>query len=129
MVREFLRRFPVERLIELVAGESGTNPESPPHVYLVSQGEAAVRKALLLAEELRSALPGLRLVSNCGAGSFKSQFKRADRSRALWAMVLGDEELAQNTVVLKPLRSEVPQENVAMGDLEARLRKLAAEKG
>ena len=118
----------VERLIDLVAAEGAPGLESLPHVYLVAQGETPVGKALLLAEELRTQLPGLRLVNNCGGGTFKSQFRRADRSGALWALVLGEEELAQNTVVLKPLRMDEAQETVAMPELAARLGALLAEK-
>jgi histidyl-tRNA synthetase len=118
----------VERLIDLVAAEGIPVPESPPHAYLVAEGDASIRKALLLAEELRTNLPGLRLVNNCGGGSFKSQFRRADRSGALWALVLGEEELKQNTVVLKPLRSSQGQETLAMPGLAARLGALLADK-
>jgi len=70
-----------------------------------------------LAESLRDAIPGLRLACNPGEGSFKSQFKRADRSGAAVALVLGDEELEQDRVTIKNLREDVPQEQVATGDL------------
>lgn len=118
----------IERLIDLVAEEGTAEPEFPPHVYVVAQGDAAVRKALLLAEELRTELPGLRLVNNCGGGSFKSQFRRADRSGALWALVLGEEELAQNVVVLKPLRTDEAQETVPAPDLAERFGALLVDK-
>jgi len=120
----------VERLIDLVAagGAGDPDPGSPPHVYLVAQGDAAVHKALLLAEQLRSALSRLRLVNNCGGGSFKSQFKRADRSGALWAVVLGEEEMAQGTVILKHLRADHAQETLAIAELEGRLEALVAGK-
>jgi histidyl-tRNA synthetase len=72
---------------------------------------------MVFAEELRAALPDLRLQVNCGGGSFKSQFKRADRSGARFALVIGDDEAAQQQVVIKPLRSDAAQETVLQGDI------------
>ncbi|MGH6959652.1 MAG: histidine--tRNA ligase, partial [Dongiaceae bacterium] len=63
-------------------------------VYLCAFGEPAEIAALTLAERLRDQLPGLRLQVNAGAGSFKSQLKKADKSGALYALVLGEDELA-----------------------------------
>ena len=64
-------------------------------VYVCAFGEAAELAALTLSERLRDRLPNLRLQVNAGAGSFKSQFKKADKSGALYALILGDDELAQ----------------------------------
>ena len=72
---------------------------------------------MVFAEELRAALPGLRLQANCGGGSFKSQFKRADRSGAGFALVIGDDEVAQQQVIVKPLRSDAAQETVLQQDI------------
>jgi histidyl-tRNA synthetase len=72
---------------------------------------------MVFAEELRAALPGLRLQVNCGGGSFKSQFKRADRSGAVFALVIGDSEVAQQQVVLKPLRSDAGQESLLQQEI------------
>jgi histidyl-tRNA synthetase len=80
-------------------------------------GEAASREGLVLAEQVRDALPDLQLVTHCGGGGMKAQFKRADRSGARYAMVLGDSELASETVVLKPLRADEPQTIVPREDL------------
>jgi histidyl-tRNA synthetase len=71
----------------------------------------------VFAEELRAVLPGLRLQVNCGGGSFKSQFKRADRSGAAYALVIGDSEAAQQQAVLKPLRSDAEQESLMQQDI------------
>ncbi|MEH6564130.1 MAG: histidine--tRNA ligase [Halopseudomonas sp.] len=90
-------------------------------VYLVTLGEAAVTAGLRLAEQLRDALPGLRLVVHAGGGSFKSQFKKADKSGALYALVLGENEVAQQQIGLKPLRTEAEQENLGWQELPARL--------
>jgi histidyl-tRNA synthetase len=114
----------LERLISLM--EAAPPPlRAPADVYLVAVGEKAQRAALRLAERLRDATPGLRLLSHCGGGSFKSQFKKADRSGAGYALVLGDGELERGVIGIKPLREggdqdEVPLEAVP-GYLRARL--------
>jgi histidyl-tRNA synthetase len=107
----------LERLVAVLEDLNPTAGETAADVYLVSLGDAAVGEGLVLAEELRNALPGLELVSNCGGGSMKAQFKRADRSGARYALVLGDAELAGGSVVLKPLRSDEPQISVARDQL------------
>jgi histidyl-tRNA synthetase len=86
-------------------------------LYLCAIGEAAELAALALSEQLRDRLPGLRLQVNAGGGSFKSQFKKADKSGALFALVLGEDELAQEVVGFKPLRGQGEQQNVAWGAL------------
>jgi len=102
----------LERLLGLLASGGVELPGNVPHVYLVLDGALGSRHGMVLAEELRAALPGLRLQTNCGGGSFKSQFKRADRSGARFALVIGDDEVAQQQVVLKSLRSDAAQETV-----------------
>ncbi|ACO80164.1 histidyl-tRNA synthetase [Azotobacter vinelandii CA] len=90
-------------------------------VYFCAFGEAAELAALGLAERLRDALPGLRLAVNAGAGSFKSQLKKADKSGALYALVLGEDELAGRIVGLKSLRAEGEQQSVGWDELGERL--------
>jgi|TARA_R100001132_G_scaffold22938_2_gene21222 histidyl-tRNA synthetase len=93
----------LERLIALLEA-GGALPETvSPDVYLVAVGEAAAAQSLLLAESLRDQLPQLRLISHCGGGSFKSQFKRADRSGARWTLILGEEEMAQQIIGVKTM--------------------------
>ncbi len=62
-----------------------------------------------LAEALRDQLPQLKLQVNCGGGSFKSQFKKADKSGAEYAIVIGDDEAARGEIALKPLRADREQ--------------------
>ncbi|MAS67043.1 MAG: histidine--tRNA ligase [Pseudomonadales bacterium] len=90
-------------------------------VYLVTLGDVAARAGLRLAEQLRDALPSLRLVVHAGGGSFKSQFKKADRSGALYALVLGEDEVAAQQIGFKPLRSGEEQETLSWQDVPARL--------
>lgn len=86
-------------------------------VYLCPMGEAEALAALVLADQLREELPWLRLQTHCGGGSFKSQFKRADKSGARFALVLGDAELAANTVSVKDLRLDGEQITLAHTEL------------
>ena len=108
----------VERLIELI-GDSGI--ESGPDAYLVAVGERAQQRALIIAEALRESMPRLRLLCHCGGGSFKSQFKKADRSGARVALVLGDDELDQGSIGIKPLRDNGEQQRVALNALPGAL--------
>jgi len=113
----------IERLLLLIEtlGKVPAELARQVDVYLVTLGDAAVTAGLRLAEQLRDALPGLRLVVHAGGGSFKSQFKKADKSGALYALVLGENEVAEQQIGLKPLRTEEEQENLSWQDLPARL--------
>ncbi|MBS3804207.1 MAG: histidine--tRNA ligase [Oleiphilaceae bacterium] len=86
-------------------------------VYVTALGESAVANALALSEQLRNALPGCVVVSHCGGGSFKSQMKKADRSGARYAVILGENEVVAETAALKPLRSGEPQQDVPQAQL------------
>jgi histidyl-tRNA synthetase len=119
----------MERLLALLQESGADLAAASPHVFLVMSGEAARRRGLVLAEELRDAVPGLRLQTCCDGGSFKSQFKRADRSGAQFALVLGDEETAAGTVVMKPLRSDHEQQSLQQQQLAGHLRGLLSAAG
>ena len=107
-----------ERLIELM--RAGAEPETEsPHVYLVMAGEGSIDGGLQLAESLRDRVPGLNIRSNLGGGSFKAQFKRADRSGAPLAIVLGEDELANRVATIKHLREQKPQDQVSFDELES----------
>lgn len=113
----------VERLVLLIETLDKVPAELARQVdvYLAAFGEAAELAAFKLSEQLRDALPGLRLVVNAGAGSFKSQLKKADKSGALFALVLGEDELNQQVVGVKPLRGDAPQQTIAWDALSAHL--------
>ena len=113
----------VERLVLLIETLDKVPAELARQVdvYLAAFGEAAELAALRLSEQLRDAVPGLRLVVNAGGGSFKSQLKKADKSGALFALILGEDELNQQVVGVKPLRGEAAQQTVAWDALAAHL--------
>ena len=111
----------LERLVLLV---QAVNPDFKPRptvdVYLISSGEATLSAAIALAENLRDALPALRLMTNYGGGNFKKQFGRADKWGARLALVLGENEVAAQQVVVKNLATG-DQETLAQSDVAARL--------
>jgi histidyl-tRNA synthetase len=94
----------VERVVALIE-QAGTAPAAQTaDVYMVVQGESSIGVAMRVADELRRASTGRRVELNLGGGNFKAQFRRADRSGAPLALVLGEDELARGVVQLKPLR-------------------------
>jgi len=110
----------VERLVALLVAAGGTPAPRPPDVYVVVSGERAAGEALRIVERLRSERPQLRFELNLGGGNFKAQFRRADRSGAPLALIVGDDELARGVLAVKPLRieagqSECPLEALAAG--------------
>jgi histidyl-tRNA synthetase len=98
----------LERLLELTDFSKMPDKQSP-HVYLILSGEQAAERGILLAEQLRDQLPELRVLTHCGGGSLKSQFKKADKSGAELALVLAEDEIVQNHVSIKFLRADTPQ--------------------
>ena len=112
----------VERLVSLYEACGGEYPPVAPDAYIVAVGDGTQARAFALAEELRDAASGLRIELNLGGGSFKSQLKRADKSGATWALVLGEQELEEGRIGLKPLRSGAEQENIALAELAAVLK-------
>ncbi len=114
----------LERLIELYKICGGDHVSGAPDVYVVAVGEAVVEPAFKVVEQLRDATNGLRIEMNCGGGSFKSQMKRADRSGAQVAVILGEAEVADETVGIKPLRdADGEQISVGWGELGPALAK------
>ncbi|MBK7541252.1 MAG: histidine--tRNA ligase [Candidatus Competibacteraceae bacterium] len=99
----------LERLIAMLAA-AGQPTVEPPHVYLIVAGAAAERQGLALAEQLREQVPALRLQMHCGGGGFKAQFRRADHSGARFALILGDNEIASQTVAIKALRAAASEQ-------------------
>ncbi|MGF1545837.1 MAG: histidine--tRNA ligase [Thiotrichales bacterium] len=119
----------VERLLELLDAQGSAPGLEPLHAYLVLAGAAAERAGVALAERLRDAVPGLRLLMNADAGSVKSQMKRADRSGAQVALVLGEAELQASMIAIKPLRdASVTQEDLDFTRICNRLADLVAAK-
>lgn len=101
----------LERLVSLIEQQGNYPGAQAPALYIVMAGDAATAAGLTLAETIRAALPQIKVACNLGGGNFKNQLKRADKSGAEYALILGDDEVQQGTVVVKPLRqSESPQQ-------------------
>ena len=111
----------LERLLELSNLENMPDEQSP-HVYMLISGENAARKGLVLAEQLRDQVSGLRIMSHCGGGNFKKQFKKADKSGAELALVLGEDEIAQNQATIRFLRHDKPQNRLQWSEIADFLR-------
>jgi histidyl-tRNA synthetase len=111
----------MERFVALFEACGGQAPAQDADIFLVAVGEAALQRAVILAEELRDRLAGIRVELNLGGGSFRSQLKRADKSNAQYALVIGEQELADGTIGLKPLRSTEDQLSLSMDTVVAEL--------
>jgi len=104
----------VERVVELLVQAQRTPPTPKADVYVVVSGAKAAAAGLQLAERLREELPHRRFELNLGGGNFKAQFRRADRSGASLALIIGDDEVAKGVVAMKPLRRESGQSECPM---------------
>jgi histidyl-tRNA synthetase len=107
----------MERLLGLLETSGHVALQANPHIYLILVGEQAQQSGLVLAERLRDEFAQLRLMTHCGGGSFKSQFKRADRSGAEFALILGEDEVRNGQVGVKSLRREAEQLTLNQAEL------------
>lgn len=106
----------LERLVLLLDAVHPVCESAEADVMVLALGEGTAQHAICLAEQLRDALPALRIVYNCGGGSFKSQFRKADKSGAQLALIVGEAEVTTNTVGIKWLRVDREQISCAMSD-------------
>lgn len=93
----------LERLVLMMETLGNTDVRRSVDVYMVTAGEGTMMAGMKLAEQLREQVPGLRVMTHFGGGNFKKQFKRADKVGAAIALVLGEDEVAAQTVVVKDL--------------------------
>lgn len=114
----------MERLLLLLQAKNLLPAPAGPDVYLIQAGQGAPLYALTLAKQLREA--GLSVLQHCGEASFKSQMKKADQSGARFAVIVGENEVANAQAAIKPLRAEGGEQiTVARDELAARLAALA----
>jgi histidyl-tRNA synthetase len=114
----------VERCVALMRLAGSVPQARAPELYIVASGARAEREAPRMAEALRDALPGRGVQMNLGGGNFKAQFRRADRSGARLALILGDEELDRGVAAVKPLRREGGQTDCPLDLLAGRIESL-----
>ncbi|AXN32579.1 histidine--tRNA ligase [Vibrio coralliilyticus] len=113
----------LERLVLMLETLELTDVRRSVDVYMVTAGEGTMMAGMKLAELLREQVPGIRVMNHFGGGNFKKQFKRADKVGAAVALVLGENEVADNTVVLKDLIGGT-QETYGQADVAAKLAEL-----
>ncbi len=112
----------MERLLALLENRDDLPIAKPVDAYLILVGDAAEKSGMILAEQVRDALPKLHLQMHCGSASFKSQFKKADKIGADYALILGEDEMANNKISIKFLRSSAEQQTVSFAELIELLR-------
>jgi histidyl-tRNA synthetase len=106
-----------ERLVGLYEACGGAAGDLAPDVYVVAVGDPALAAGMAIAEQIRDSIAGVKVELNLGGGSFKTQLKRADKSGAAHAVILGEDELARNEAGLKPLRTSDDQISVTLNEL------------
>jgi len=106
----------IERLLALLQ-DQGFECDGSIDVYLALQGDLAQQKGMLFAETLRDTLPELSMQVNCSGGGFKSQIKKADKSGATLALILGEDEINQQTVTVKHLRKDIEQQTIKQSEV------------
>ena len=103
----------IERLLALLEVAGHVPAVKTVDVFMIRVGETAEREGLRFAETLRNEVPGLKLQVNCGGGSFKSQFKKADKIGADYAIILGDDEVSKGQLSIKSLRTDQEQQTLS----------------
>jgi len=109
----------LERIVLLLQQQSRLKDKlsSKTDVYLCTLGEVAENSGIVISERLRNELPELKVQLHCGGGNFKKQLKRADKSQATIALILGEDEVEQKTVTVKYLRDNVEQSTIAQSEV------------
>lgn len=115
----------IERLVELIENSNQSFAEVP-DIYLILSGTGTIATGLQLAEMIRDRFPDISILTHCGGGSIKSQFKKADKSGAKFALILGEDELANHSIGFKSMREQAPQETVNQDEIMSLLEKKMA---
>jgi histidyl-tRNA synthetase len=116
----------LERIVALLDERGLAPPSNAPHAFLLAVGDTARAAALGLAERVRELAPEARLVVDAAEGGFRGKMKRADRSGARYALILGDDEVRDGTVSVKALREEAAQQTVPEDEAAALIRNTSA---
>ena len=113
-----------ERLVSMIVDQGRAVGDPGCDVYLVMRGENSIARAQQLAEAIRDHMPRLELIVHAGAGSFKSQMRKADKSGARVALILGEAEIEAGTIAVKFLREEKAQAEILQSEIVAQLASL-----
>jgi histidyl-tRNA synthetase len=112
----------MERLLLLLEQLEELPVERPVDAYMILVGDEAEKSGMKLAELIRDKIKDVKLQVNCGGGSFKSQFKKADKSGAEYAIIMGEDEVSRGEVSLKPLRADQEQSHITQNELISMLK-------
>jgi histidyl-tRNA synthetase len=112
----------MERLLLLLEQLEELPVERPVDAYMILVGDEAEKSGMKLAELIRDKVKDVKLQVNCGGGSFKSQFKKADKSGAEYAIIMGEDEVSRGEVSLKPLRADQEQSHITQNELISMLK-------
>ncbi len=107
----------LERLILLLEAQEITLSEPPLSIYLVILGDDAQLRSMQVATQLHHALPEAILYNDITLGSFKAQFKKADKANADFALILGEEEMSNNQISIKPLKGQGLQQAMSLDEV------------
>lgn len=122
----------LERTILLMQQSQDYTAGTVMHAYFITDGEEAFQVALRLTDKLRDQVAGIRIILHCGGGNLSNQFKKADKSGAYFAIVLGQNELKTHMLTIKPLREKVPQQSIHQLEiaeyLKLRIKEIMAKK-
>ncbi|MBX2879526.1 MAG: histidine--tRNA ligase [Granulosicoccus sp.] len=119
--------FGMERVVALMDNLQQSPEAAVPDVFVIASNEVSSAESLLLAEHIRMLMPQASVLHNTGAGSLKSQFRKADKSGARVTVVLGADELEQSTVSVKPMLKDEPQTTISREALAGTLERLLAD--
>jgi histidyl-tRNA synthetase len=104
----------IERIALIVKDQSNQINKTKPHLYFVALGEKSQIESIKLSKKILSALPSIIITNDMSMGSLKNQMKKADKSNADFALILGEEELLNNQLSIKPLKGQGAQQLIKL---------------
>jgi len=114
----------IERLILLIKDRTNKLQENKPHLYFVALGEKAQMASMKLSRDIHTTLPEIIITNDMSLGSIKIQMKKADKSNADFALILGEEELSNNQLSIKPLKGQGDQQLIKLEGIIQHLREI-----
>ncbi len=114
----------IDRIVLLAQEIRKDLPVNTPDIYFIADGDMALQEGFVLADTLREKIPGLRIQMHCGGGSLKNQFKKADKSGAKIAIVIGEDERQTQSAGIKFMRENIPQKMVKQSELLAEVQSI-----
>ncbi|MGE4569756.1 MAG: histidine--tRNA ligase [Gammaproteobacteria bacterium] len=114
----------LERLMLLISEQSGSLTQQIPSLYFVALGEQAQQASMRICNDIHQELPGVIVINDISIGSLKSQMKKADKSNSDFALILGEEEINNNQISIKPLKGQGEQQLITLEGIIAHLQEI-----